>query len=609
MSRLAKVNEFVLRFANVNGTGSASANGLVARALFRMGLPVGPKNIFPSNIQGLPTWFEIRVSEAGYTGRRGTVDLMVAMNGQTFAEDVRSVEPGGYLLYDSSKPLAPELRRSDINFLDVPLTEMVTREFANPRQRLLFKNIAYVGVLSALLDIEPPVVAQLIREQFQGKEKLIPPNMQAFEMGRAAALERFACPLPMHAQRRDAIGDRILMDGNSAAGLGCVYAGATVAAWYPITPSTSLVDAFSAYCEDYRVNPDGSKRYAILQAEDELAAIGMVVGAAWNGARSFTATSGPGISLMTEFLGLAYYAEIPVVLFDIQRCGPSTGMPTRTQQSDLLSSAYASHGDTKHVLLFPASPKECFQMAAQAFDLAERLQTPVLVMSDLDLGMNDWLSEPLTWDDAYRPDRGKVLTTQQLDDGIQFYRYLDVDGDAIPYRTLPGTHPSKGAFFTRGSGHDRFGGYTEDGAKYQDNVDRLRRKFDTAATLLPDAVIERDAGSSAGIIYFGTSAEPMPEALDTLAAQGLDVDALRLRAFPFSKRVYDFIATHDTVFVVDQNRDGQLRAMLLIEGNLDPAKLVPVLSYDGMPVTADLLVRSISAHLEPVQALAMGASA
>ncbi len=609
MSRLAKVNEFVLRFANVNGTGSASANGLVARALFRMGLPVGPKNIFPSNIQGLPTWFEIRVSEAGYTGRRGTVDLMVAMNGQTFAEDVRSVEPGGYLLYDSSKPLAPELRRPDINFLGVPFTEAVTREYSNPRQRLLFKNIMYVGVLSALLNIEPAVIEQLLAEQFQGKEKLIPPNMQAFELGRAAAQERFTCPLPMHAERRDAVGERILMDGNSAAGLGCVYAGATVAAWYPITPSTSLVDAFAAYCEDYRTNPDGSKRYAILQAEDELAAIGMVVGAAWNGARSFTATSGPGISLMTEFLGLAYYAEIPVVLFDIQRCGPSTGMPTRTQQSDLLSSAYASHGDTKHVLLFPASPKECFQMAAQAFDLAERLQTPVLVMSDLDLGMNDWLSEPLTWDDSYRPDRGKVVTREQLEDGFQFYRYLDVDGDAIPYRSLPGTHPSKGAFFTRGSGHDRLGAYTEDGAKYQDNVDRLRRKFDTAATLLPDAVIERDAGSSAGVIYFGTSAEPMPEALDALAAQGLDVDALRLRAFPFSKRVYDFIAAHDTVFVVDQNRDGQLRAMLLIEGNLDPARLVPVLSYDGMPVTADLLVHSISAYLEPVRALAMGASA
>ena len=609
MSRLARVNEFVLRFANVNGTGSASANGLVARALFRMGLPVGPKNIFPSNIQGLPTWFEIRVSEAGYTGRRGTVDLMVAMNGQTFAEDVRSVEPGGYLLYDSSKPLAPELRRPDINFLDVPLTEMVTRQFANPRQRLLFKNIAYVGVLSALLNIEPEVVEQLLREQFQGKEKLIPPNMQAFDLGRAAALERFACPLPMHAQRRDAVGDRILMDGNSAAGLGCVYAGATVAAWYPITPSTSLVDAFSAYCEDYRLNPDGSKRYAILQAEDELAAIGMVVGAAWNGARSFTATSGPGISLMTEFLGLAYYAEIPVVLFDIQRCGPSTGMPTRTQQSDLLSSAYASHGDTKHVLLFPASPKECFDMAVQAFDLAERLQTPVLVMSDLDLGMNDWLSEPLAWDDAYRPDRGKVVTREQLEDGFQFYRYLDVDGDAIPYRSLPGTHPSKGAFFTRGSGHDRLGAYTEDGAKYQDNVDRLRRKFDTAATLVPDAVTLRDGGNSAGILYIGTTAEVMPEALDALAAQGLDVDALRVRAFPFSERVYDFIAAHDTVFVVDQNRDGQLRAMLLIEGNLDPARLVSVLSYDGMPVTADLLVHSISAHLEPVRALAMGASA
>ena len=609
MSRLAKVNEFVLRFANVNGTGSASANGLVARALFRMGLPVGPKNIFPSNIQGLPTWFEIRVSEAGHTGRRGSVDLMVAMNGQTFAEDVRSVEPGGYLLYDSSKPLAPELRRPDINFLDVPLTEMVTHAFSNPRQRLLFKNIAYVGVLSALLNIEPDVVEQLLGEQFRGKEKLIAPNMKAFEMGRAAALERFACPLPMHAERRQAVGDRILIDGNSAAGLGCLYAGATVAAWYPITPSTSLVDAFSGYCEQFRVNPDGSKRYAILQAEDELAAIGMVVGAAWNGARSFTATSGPGVSLMTEFLGLAYYAEIPVVLFDIQRCGPSTGMPTRTQQSDLLSSAYASHGDTKHVLLFPASPKECFDMAAQAFDLAERLQTPVLVMSDLDLGMNDWLSEPLSWDDSYAPDRGKVVSTEQLEEGFKFFRYLDVDGDAIPYRTLPGTHPSKGAFFTRGSGHDRLGAYTEDGDKYQDNVDRLRRKFDTAARLVPEPVIERDSGASAGVIYFGTSAEVMPEALEGLAAQGLDVDALRLRAFPFSQAVYDFIAAHDTVFVVEQNRDAQLRAMLQIEGDISPAKLVPVLNYDGMPVTADFLVRHIGGHLAPVQALAMGASA
>jgi 2-oxoglutarate ferredoxin oxidoreductase subunit alpha len=534
---------------------------------------------------------------------------MVAMNGQTFAEDVRSVEPGGYLLYDSSKPLAPELRRPDINFLGVPLTEMVTREFSNPRQRLLFKNIVYVGVLSALLAIEPEVVEQLLAEQFQGKEKLIAPNVKAFEMGRAAARERFACPLPMHAQRRDAIGDRILMDGNSAAGLGCVYAGATVAAWYPITPSTSLVDAFGAYCEDYRINPDGTKRYAILQAEDELAAIGMVVGAAWNGARSFTATSGPGVSLMTEFLGLAYYAEIPVVLFDIQRCGPSTGMPTRTQQSDLLSSAYASHGDTRHVLLFPASPKECFEMAVQAFDLAERLQTPVLVMSDLDLGMNDWLSEPLTWDEAYRPDRGKVVTREQLDEGFQFYRYLDVDGDAIPYRSLPGTHPSKGAFFTRGSGHDRFGGYTEDGAKYQDNVDRLKRKFDTAATLVPQAVTDRDVGNSAGVIYFGTTAEVMPETLDALDAEGIELDALRVRAFPFTQRVYDFIAAHDTVFVVEQNRDGQLRAMLMIEGNIDPAKLVPVLHYDGMPVTAEILARNIRDYLQPVRALAMGASA
>lgn len=605
MSRVGSVNEFVLRFANVNGTGSASANGLVARSLFRMGLPVGPKNIFPSNIQGLPTWFEIRVSEAGYTGRRGTVDLMVAMNAQTYRDDVDAIVPGGWLLYDASKPLARELRRPDVTALGIPLTEMMVREFANPRQRLLFKNIGYVGALSALLDIETAVIEQLIHEQFRGKEKLIAPNLKALHMGRDAALERFDCPLPIRAQRRDAVGERILIDGNSAAALGCVYGGATVAAWYPITPSTSLVDAFGDYCQDLRRDAaSGRNRYGIVQAEDELAAIGVVIGAAWNGARAFTATSGPGISLMQEFLGLAYYAEIPAVVFDIQRVGPSTGMPTRTQQADLLVSAYASHGDTKHVLLFPATPRECFEFGAISFDLADRLQTPVLVLSDLDLGMNDTLSEPFSWDDTRTWDRGKVRTHDELEAGIEFFRYLDVDGDAIPYRSYPGTHPTRGAFFTRGSGHDRFGAYTEDGARYQDNLDRLRRKFDTAAMLVPDAVAEADVGASVGVLYIGTTAEPMREALDGLAARGVALDALRVRAFPFTDTVRRFIDTHDTVYVVDQNRDGQLRTLLINELEIAPEKLVSVRHYHGMPVTAAFLIDALGGHEQAMPARA-----
>lgn len=596
MGSRAGVNEFVLRFANVNGSGSASANGMVAKSFFRMGIPVGPKNIFPSNIQGLPTWYEVRVSEAGFTGRRGGVDIMVAMNAETFLDDVASVDSGGYLLYDASKPLAPEALRSDITYLGVPLTTLALRSFTNPRQRQLFKNIMYAGALSAFLDIELEVLEQLIAEQFPGKEKLIPPNVEALHIGRDYVLQHFDCPLPLHVRRSTATGDAIMMDGNSAAGLGAVYAGATVAGWYPITPSTSLVDAFTRYCRQFRVDEaSGRNNFAVIQGEDELAAIGIVIGANWMGARSFTATSGPGISLMNEFLGLAYYAEIPAVLFDIQRSGPSTGMPTRTQQSDVLLCAYASHGDTKHVLLFPSSPKECFEMSVQAFDLAERLQTPVMVLSDLDLGMNETMSEPLVWDESYRPDRGKVVTAEQLEQGFEFYRYLDVDGDAIPYRTLPGTHPEKGAFFTRGSGHDRYGRYTEQGPKYQDNLDRLRAKFDTAATLVPVALLrEAKKATGNGIIYFGTTAEPMDEALQRLAARNVLVDALRIRAFPFGKEVWDFIASHDRVVVIEQNRDAQMRTLIINEGDVDPAKLLSLRHYDGMPVTADFLVEGIS---------------
>ncbi len=596
---VGRCNEFVVRCANVNGTGSSSANALLARAFYRMGLPIAAKNIFPSNIQGLPTWYEIRVSEAGYTGRRGSADLVVAMNPQSFEEDVASVCPGGYVLYDSTKSINTARKRDDVTFLGLPFMGMV-QQHTNQRKRLLFKNICYVGALAALLAIDFDVLTGLIGEQFKGKERLINQNVEALARGRDAALAAFTCPLDFHAERRDIVGDKILVTGNRACALGCVYAGATVAAWYPITPSTSIAEAFGEYCARFRVDEaSGRNKFAIVQAEDELAAIGSVIGAAWNGARVFTATSGPGLSLMSEFLGLAYYAEIPAVLFDVQRTGPSTGMPTRTQQSDLIAAAYASHGDTKHVLLFPSSPKECFEFATVAFDLAERLQTPIFVMSDLDLGMNIWLSEPFAWDDSYRPDRGKVLDYAVLESGTSFYRYLDVDGDGIPYRTYPGTHPARGAYFTRGSGHDKYGFYTEDSAKYRENVDRLRRKFETAARLVPEAALEAAPGSPLGILYFGTTAEPMREALEGLSQRGIELDALRLRAFPFTEGVLRFIECHDTVFVVEQNRDAQLRTLLLAEAGIAPEKLVSILHYGGLPVTADFLIGSILEHVTP----------
>lgn len=607
---VGRCNEFVVRCANVNGTGSSSANALLAKAFYRMGLPIAAKNIFPSNIQGLPTWYEIRVSEAGYTGRRGSVDLVVAMNPQSFREDVASVCPGGYVLYDSTKSLDSAVKRDDVTFLGLPFMEMV-RQHTDQRKRLLFKNICYVGALSALLAIDFDVLTGLLGEQFKGKERLIPQNVKALASGRDAARAAFTCPLAFHAERRDIVGNKILVSGNRACALGCVYAGATIAAWYPITPSTSLAEAFGGYCARLRVDEaSGRNKFAIVQVEDELAAIGAVIGAAWNGARAFTATSGPGLSLMSEFLGLAYYAEIPVVLFNIQRTGPSTGMPTRTQQSDLIAAAYASHGDTKHVLLFPSSPKECFEFATVAFDLAERLQTPIFVMSDLDLGMNIWLSEPFVWDDAYRPDRGKVLDYAALEAGTSFYRYLDVDGDGIPYRTYPGTHPARGAYFTRGSGHDKYGVYTEDSAKYRENVDRLCRKFATASKLVPEAVIEAEPGSPVGVLYFGTTAEPMREALEGLVERGVELDALRLRAFPFTAGVLRFIKCHETVFVIEQNRDAQLRTLLLAEAGIAPEKLISVLHYGGLPVTADFLITSILEYLAPsVQRPATGVTA
>ncbi len=592
-------NDFVIKFANVNGSGSASANDLFARSVIRMGVPVAPRNIFPSNIQGMPTWYEMRVSAAGWLGRRGGCDLMVAMNPQTWDKDVAEVDPGGYLVYDSTKELPRAKFRDDLTVLGIPLTEMCNRQYTDARQRQLFKNIMYVGALTALLNIDFAEVEKLIDEQYRGKDKLIAANIQALKLGWDYAKSHLPCPIGLKVERADMIGERIFIDGNSAAGLGAVYGGATVAAWYPITPSTSVVEAFTAYCRKYRTDPDnGRARYAIVQAEDELASIGMVIGAGWNGARAFTATSGPGISLMQEFFGLAYFAEIPAVIFDVQRGGPSTGMPTRTQQSDLLSCAYASHGDTKHVLIFPEDPYECFELGARAFDLAERLQTPVFVLLDLDIGMNDRLCRPFSWDDSHRYDRGKLMTEEALEAGRDFGRYLDVDGDGIPYRTIPGTHPTRGAYFTRGTTRNAYAKYSETGADYVYNMERLRRKFDTARSLVPAPILVAAKEPTAiGVIHYGSTSAAMNEASTLLEAQGIHADSLRVRGFPFADAVLDFVNEHEQVFVVEQNESAQLRTLLIDEGEFSPKKLIRVLHYDGTPITARFISGKIAAAL------------
>jgi len=597
----SKVNDFVVRFANVNGTGSASANFLFTKAIFRMGIPVTPKNIFPSNIQGLPTWYEVRVSDKGYLGRREGIDLMVAVNPQSMLNDVKAVRPGGYFLYDNSKKLHQEYIREDINYIGIPLMHMCNEAYSDARQRQLFKNIIYVGSLCALLEIDFKEIEGLLADQFKGKEKLIPLNVQALQMGVDYIQKNFKYPLDIRLERRDLTKNKIMMEGNAACGLGAVYAGATVAAWYPITPSTSVVEAFMDYSDEFRFDKiNGKRNVAIVQAEDELAAIGMVIGACWNGARSFTATSGPGVSLMNEFLGLAYFAEVPAVLIDVQRTGPSTGMPTRTQQSDVMEAAYASHGDTKQVCLFPSTPKECFEMTADAFDLAEELQTPVIMLTDLDLGMNDHISDPLVWDDKRNYKRGKVLNAEQLEKIEKFGRYLDVDGDGIPYRTYPGTHPTKGSFFTRGTSRDEYATYTEDGAAYKRNVDRLTKKWETAKTMVPaPQLYQKKNLSENGILFFGTSQYSSEEAMDMMKADGQTFDAIRIRSFPFTKEVEDFIGSHERIFVIEQNRDAQMRSLLMIELNINPNKLISVLNYDGMPITADHIIKSINSVLVP----------
>ncbi len=601
MKQLEAVNDFVIKFANINGSGSASANLMFAKSIFRMGVPVSPRNIFPSNIQGLPTWYEVRVNEKGYLGARGGVDFMVAMNSESMAADIASIEPGGYLLYDSTRELPRHMRRDDITLFGVPLTEMCNREYNDPRQRQLFKNIIYVGALAALLDIDTAVINDVINEQFKGKEKLVIPNIHALDMGRDYALEHFNCPIGLTVKRSDQVGDKIFIDGNSAAALGCVYGGATFASWYPITPSSSLAEAFGSYCEKYRIEPEtDKKRYAMLQAEDELAAIGMVIGAGWNGSRAFTATSGPGISLMSEFLGLAYFAEIPSVIFDVQRTGPSTGMPTRTQQSDILACAYASHGDTKHLLLIPNDPFECFELSAQAFDLADHFQTPVIVITDLDIGMNDHITKPFEWDDSRRYNRGKIMTQEDLDAGRDFGRYLDVDGDGVCYRTYPGTHPERGSFFTRGTSRDPYARYTEDGKIYAENMRRLDLKFETAARALPAPVTQiAPEETDLAVIYYGSTSHAMQESLDQLADQGLTLNAMRLRAFPFSPDVKNFIDQHSAIIVVEQNRDAQMRTLLINELEILPEKLMPVTYFEGSPITAKYITAEVLKRLSP----------
>ena len=586
MATQDRVNDFVIRIATVNGTGSASANSLLMKAIFRMGIPVVGKNYFPSNIQGLPTWYEIRVTKDAYLSRSGHIDIMVAMNAQTYRDDLVSVQSGGVFIYDSTRRREELHTRTDVTVLPIPLSELANNAFTGARTRILMRNVTYVGALAALLEIDLDTLKQLLEETFSNKQALIDSNLTAIQIGYNYAREQFNCPLSMRLSRLDKTAGHIMIDGNTAAALGCVYAGATVGSWYPITPSTSLFDAFTDFCKRFRTDTEsGTQNYCIIQAEDELAAIGMALGAAWNGARAFTSTSGPGISLMSEFLGLAYFTEIPLVLFDIQRVGPSTGMPTRTQQSDILSAAYASHGDTRHVLLFPSDPAECFELAVTAFDLADRLQTPVIVLSDLDIGMNDWPCPELQWDDSYRPDYGKVYRADELRDLERFQRYLDVDGDGICYRSLPGDHPH-GAYLIRGSGHNQAGAYTERSDEYIEVMDRLRRKFDTAATLVPGPIIERTPNADVAIVSLGSCHGAIQETRDRLAEKGLASDYLRIRAFPFCDDVRLFIDSHPRVFVVEQNRDAQLRSLLMTETGIAADRLVPVLYYGGEPLSS-----------------------
>lgn len=600
MKRIERVNDFVVRFANVNGSGSASANNLFAKVVYRLGVPVSPKNVFPSNIQGLPTWYEVRISEQGYLGRRGGADFIIAVNGQTLKDDYEMVQPGGYFLYDSTRELPEHFNRQDISVIGIPLTQLCNDEFQDNRMRQLMKNIIYIGSLAYLFGIGMGPVSESIKKQFAKKPKLAEPNIRALELGFDYAQKHHKDSCGLSIKPSTAVADRILIDGNSGAALGALFGGATVVGWYPITPSTSVIEAFERFAMRYRIDPEsGKKNFATVQAEDELAAIGIAIGAGWNGARSFTATSGPGISLMSEFLGLAYFTEIPVVLIDVQRSGPSTGMPTRTQQSDLLSCAYASHGDTRNVLLFPSDPHECFEMTADAFDLAERLQTPIIIMSDLDLGMNDHLCKPFKWDDKRSYDRGKVLSGEDLDEIKQKWgRYLDVDKDGICYRTLPGAHPEKGAYTTRGTSHNEYAAYTEGSAAYERSMSRLLIKWETARNMVPmPEIVIRDEERKLGALFFGSTAAAADEALEKLEENGILINSMRIKAFPFQAEVFDFIAKHDSVFAIEQNRDSQMQILLAGECQVAPGTLIPVTNFNGLAITARMITNQVHTTL------------
>ncbi len=594
-----RINEFAFKIGTVNGTGSASANGLIMQAIFRMGVPVSGKNVFPSNIQGLPTWYEIRVNSEGHVARTPDFDLIVAMNPETYERDIEELVPGGWLLYDLSWPMATDFQREDVTFLGIPLAEMCLEHFEGSRTRILMKNITYTGALAALLQIDMEVIRELLEETFGEKKKhLLDANFKAISLGYDYANKHFECPLPIRLETMQENDDSVLIDGNTAAALGCVYAGATVAAWYPITPSTSLVDAFTGFCKRLRVDPDsGKNRAAIIQAEDELSALGITIGAAWAGARSFTSTSGAGISLMNEFIGLAYYAEVPCVIFNIERVGPSTGMPTRTQQGDIMMCAYASHGDTKHICLYPNDPKECFEFAVLAFDLAERFQTPVFVLSDLDIGMNDWAVPQFEWDDSYLPDRGKVMSPEDLDKIEKFYRFLDVDGDGIAYRTIPGEHP-KGAYFTRGSGHTKYGAYTEESEEYLEVLDRVGSKIESAASAMPAPRIRSHGNGRYALVTLGGCDGGVREAIEVLEAEGDRIDYLRIRGFPFSEEVAEFLENHELNIVIEQNRDAQLLSLLTIETSVAKEKLASVTYYGGLPMSAHHVITGVKEQLE-----------
>jgi 2-oxoglutarate ferredoxin oxidoreductase subunit alpha len=580
------VNDFSIQVATVNGSGSQSANSVLLKSIFGMGVPVSGKNLFPSNIAGLPTWYTIRASKDGYVARRKYIDLLVAMNPETAREDILALPGHGVAIYDESLNL--KQYRDDVVCYPVPFDKITAAVCPEAKLRKLVRNMVYVGVVAKMLEIDMNCVEAALKKQFAKKQKALDLNFNAVKAGADYFAEKLTKQDPFFIEHMNATAGKIVIDGNAATGLGAVFAGVTVVAWYPITPSTSVVEATIEYLKKFRVTEEGKATFAVVQAEDELAAIGMVLGAGWSGARSMTATSGPGISLMAEFSGLGYFAEIPGVIFDVQRSGPSTGMPTRTSQADLLSTAFLSHGDTKHVVLLPGSVKECFEFGYKAFDLAERLQTPVFVLSDLDLGMNNWMSEPFVYPEKPM-DRGKVLTAEDLNRLGGFARYEDVDGDAIGYRTLPGTDHPKAAYFTRGSGHNAKAAYTERPDEYVELMERLARKFETARQLVPTPVVERSAGSKIGIIAYGTSHYAITESLDQIKkTYDLDIDYLRVRAYPFSDGVAEFVAAHDRIYVVEQDRDAQLASLLKLHlpaGQI--TKLRSILHFNGLPMDAE----------------------